>query len=964
MARRTVLTSRQRSALFSLPQHETELLRHYTLSDEDLQHIEARRRPRNKLGFALQLCVLRYPGRLLAPGEFVPPPVVEFIGRQLDLDGYELADYAVRSETRHEHLAELRRLYGFQPFSGRAARELNDRLREEAPLARSNEDLARRFVDACRQTRTILPATTTIERLCADALVDAERRIEARIAERVPPGLRRELEHLLNETVDAGVTRFVWLRQFEPGSNSADANRLLDRLDHLQRLDFPEGLFDDVPAHRITRLRRQGERYFADGLRELPENRRLAILAVCAVEWEMVLADAVVETHDRIVGRTYRAAVRTCEVQLGDETAAVREALRSFADLGSALINAKDRGAALDAVIATGPGWEGLGDLVATAAAVVNTVASDPLNHVLAGYSRFRRYTPRMLRTLDIEASPVARPLLEAVDVLRNDATARPTGFLRPNSKWSRLLRTQSDHRLWETAMLFHLRDAFRAGDVWLARSRRYGDIRKALLSVPAVTDAERSLPVAASPHDWLAERRFALDEGLRRLAATARAGAITGESIEDSVLRVERTETAVPDGAADLVADLYRQMPEARITDILLEVDDATRFTEAFTHLRTGEPCRDRIGLLNVLLAEGINLGLRKMAEATTTHGFWELMRIARWHVEGDAFDRALAVVVEAQAALPMAAFWGTGRTASSDGQFFPAGGRGEALNLVNARYGAEPGVKAYSHVSDRFSPFATQTIPATVHEAPYILDGLLMNETGRRVREQYADTGGFTDHVFAACSILGYTFVPRIRDLPSKRLYVFERAGVPKRLRPLVGGKVNVDLIDRNWADILRVAATMAAGTMRPSQLLRKLAAYPRQNELAAALREVGRIERSLFMIDWTTDPDVRRRALVGLNKGEAHHALKRAINFHQRGELRDRTGEGQHYRIAGLNLLAAIIIYWNTVKLGDAVFARQEAGLETPAEFLTHVSPLGWEHINLTGEYRWPGTSPRST
>ena len=271
-----------------------------------------------------------------------------------------------------------------------------------------------------------------------------------------------------------------------------------------------------------------------------------------------------------------------------------------------------------------------------------------------------------------------------------------------------------------------------------------------------------------------------------------------------------------MPDGAADLVADLYRRMPDARITDILLEVDDATRFTEAFTHLRTGSPCRDRIGLLNVLLAEGINLGLRKMAEATTTHGFWELMRIARWHVEGEAYDRALSTVVEAQAALPMAAFWGTGRTASSDGQFFPAGGRGEALNLVNARYGTEPGVKAYSHVSDRFSPFATQTIPATVHEAPYILDGLLMNETGRRVREQYADTGGFTDHVFAACSILGYAFVPRIRDLPSKRLYVFERAGVPKHLRPLVGGKVNVDLIDRNWADIQSEAARPLPGPL----------------------------------------------------------------------------------------------------------------------------------------------------
>ena len=102
---------------------------------------------------------------------------------------------------------------------------------------------------------------------------------------------------------------------------------------------------------------------------------------------------------------TYREAARTCDAQLGNETASVREALRAFAELGTALIGARDTGAALDAVIADGPGWEGLGDLVARAAALANTVAADPLNHVLGGYSRFRRYTPRMLRTLDVEAS-------------------------------------------------------------------------------------------------------------------------------------------------------------------------------------------------------------------------------------------------------------------------------------------------------------------------------------------------------------------------------------------------------------------------------------------------------------------------------------------------------------------------------------------------------------------------------
>ncbi|WP_273795286.1 Tn3 family transposase, partial [Brucella intermedia] len=236
-------------------------------------------------------------------------------------------------------------------------------------------------------------------------------------------------------------------------------------------------------------------------------------------------------------------------------------------------------------------------------------------------------------------------------------------------------------------------------------------------------------------------------------------------------------------------------------------------------------------------------------------------------------------------------------------------------AMNLINAKYGSEPGLKAYTHLSDQFAPFATQLIPATVSEAPYILDGLLMNETGQRIREQYTDTGGFTDHVFAAASILGYQFIPHIRDLPSKRLYVFNSGDTPQELRGMIGGKVREKTIVQNWPDILRSAATMVAGTIPPSQLLRKLASYSRQPDLALALREVGRIERTLFLIDWVLDVDMQRRARIGLNKGEAHHALKNALRIGRQGEIRDRTTEGQHYRLAGLNLLAAIVIYWNS-------------------------------------------------
>ncbi|MDK9482718.1 Tn3 family transposase, partial [Klebsiella pneumoniae] len=152
-------------------------------------------------------------------------------------------------------------------------------------------------------------------------------------------------------------------------------------------------------------------------------------------------------------------------------------------------------------------------------------------------------------------------------------------------------------------------------------------------------------------------------------------------------------------------------------------------------------------------------------------------------------------------------------------------------------------------------------------------------------------------TDHFFGASSLLGYKLVLRIRYLPSKRLYVVNPDTTPMELRKLVGGKAREELIVANWPDIVRCAATMTAGKIRHSQLLRKLASYPRKNNLAVALREVGRIERTRFIIEWILVTDMQRRAQIGRNKGEAHHALKNALRIGRQGESRDRTTEGQH-------------------------------------------------------------------
>lgn len=144
-----------------------------------------------------------------------------------------------------------------------------------------------------------------------------------------------------------------------------------------------------------------------------------------------------------------------------------------------------------------------------------------------------------------------------------------------------------------------------------------------------------------------------------------------------------------------------------------------------------------------------------------------------------------------------------------------------------------------------------------------------------------------------------------------------------------------------------------------MTASLMLRKLGSYPRQNGLAVALRELGRIERTLFILSWLQSVDLRRRVHAGLNKGEARNALARAVFLCRLGEIRDRSFEQQRYRASGLTLVTAAIARWNTAYIERAIQTLARNGQALDPELFKYLSPLGWEHINLTGDYQWKGT-----
>ena len=295
-------------------------------------------------------------------------------------------------------------------------------------------------------------------------------------------------------------------------------------------------------------------------------------------------------------------------------------------------------------------------------------------------------------------------------------------------------------------------------------------------------------MPIAvdADFERFIAGRRALLDERLAAVELKAKGGLLPDVTLERGVLKITPIEKSTPPEAEALAARLYAMLPRIRVTDLLSEVAGWTSFTDCFTHLRSGGTVADPRVLMASLLADGLNLGLTRMAEAYTIASLGQLGWVADWHIRDETYALALRHLVDHQQREPLAAIFGGGFASSSDGQFFRAGGFGRDAGRVNAHYGGDPGSKFYTHLSDRYAPFHTKVIAATASEALHVLDGLLYHRSDVTVRRHHTDGGGDAERVFALLALLGFQFAPRIPDLKGRRLYSFAKSSAYPTLEP----------------------------------------------------------------------------------------------------------------------------------------------------------------------------------
>ena len=425
--------------------------------------------------------------------------------------------------------------------------------------------------------------------------------------------------------------------------------------------------------------------------------------------------------------------------------------------------------------------------------------------------------------------------------------------------------------------------------------------------------------------------------------------------SIDNCKISIARLENITPKEAKELSFSLYKLLPKIKLTDLLMDVARITGFHKEFIHASTNKKpdTEDTILIMAALLGMGTNIGLSKMADATPGITYKQLSSVSQWRMYDDAMSRAQTVLVNYHNKLKLAKYWGEGNTSSSDGMRLQLGVSSLHADS-NPHYGTGKGTTIYRFTSDQFSSYYSKIINTNSRDATHVLDGLLNNDTDLNIEEHYTDTAGYTDQVFALTYLLGFRFAPRIRDLSDVKLFTLNKCDKFSNLDGILKGKINEKIIKDNYDEVLRLASSIKEGTVTSSLIISKLASYSRQNSLAAALREMGKIEKTIFILDYISSEELRRKIQKGLNKGEAMNGLARAIFFGKQGELRERTMQSQLQKASALNLIINAINIWNTLYLEKVINYKESIGEYINYNLISHISPLGWEHINMLGEY----------
>ena len=952
-----------------------QLARHFHFDDVDHTLIARKRGAHNRLGFAIQLGTVRHLGAFLPNPIDVPRPVVTYVGRQLHLDpSTSLLRYLERKQTRHAHCAEIRKVYGYHDFSDPAWRfRLSRWLYARTWLADERPghlfDLATHWL---RQRKVLLPGATTLTRLISQIRERASVRTWRRLAALPSDEQCAQLEALLEVPDGERRSPFDRLRRSPRRIRRAAMRSALQRYRQLRHLGIRGLDFSSIPPGRLKALARYAATGWAPSIARMPDERRRATLVAFAYAYEAETLDDALDLLDLLITDIAASAKRRGVKKRLRTLHDLDKAALELADVCSVLLDEDCPDSEVRTVVFAKLSKEHLTAAVATTYAVARPPRQNYQPEMLERYQTVRRFLPHVLETVTFRAATAGKAVLEGIDYLaRLEGRQRPKLDGAPldvvDAGWKRLVIDKTgrvSQPAYTLCLLERLQDGLRRRDIYVPASDRWGDPRAKLLrgsgwraKRPVVC---RSLGHPMSSDAAVERLRVELDATYRRVAdnfagnSEVRVECKNGKS---TLTLANLDKLDEPPSLSELRAQIAALIPRVDLAEILLEIQARTGFADEFTHISEAQA---RAGDLStsicaVLLSEACNIGLRAVShreDPALVPG--RLHWVQQNYLRAETLSRANARLVDYQANLALANEMGGGEVASADGLRFVTPVRTLNAGPNRKYFGADRGITYYNFTSDQYTGFHGIVVPGTLRDSIYILEGLLEQKTSLNPTEIMADTAGASDLVFGLFWLLGYQFSPRLADAGEARFYQMDPNADYGALNDIARHHVKTKRIWQHWDDMLRVAGSLKLGTVQASELVRSFLRSERPSSLASAIMELGRVNKTIYLLNYIDDAAYRRRILTQINRGEGRHRVIRAICYGKRGEIRKPYRQGQEDQLSALGLVTNAVVLWNTIYMEAALNHLRAQGINIRPADLARLSPLIHKHIHVLGRY----------
>ena len=594
-------------------------------------------------------------------------------------------------------------------------------------------------------------------------------------------------------------------------------------------------------------------------------------------------------------------------------------------------------------------------------------------------YKSHRSSFFRLINALKLESTSTDLTLIEALQFLKDNSHRRGdwlSGEVElsfASKEWQQfVLGHQKDQlkisrRHFEVCVFSYLASELKSGDICVAGSQDYADYREQLLSwsdcLPLLDEYCENLDWPSNSDDFVAHLKSWLEQAAKKVdeGYPHNTQIVINEEGEPVLKRL--TKKAESPNVKALESLIEERMPERNLIDILKNVDYWTNFTRHFGPLSGSDPKLKRATerYLLTLFTYGCNLGphqaARHMRGLVTAH---ELSFVNRRHINLSKLNSALVDILNRYHILELPQFWGKGTSAAADGTKYDLYEQ-NLLSEYHIRYGGYGGI-AYHHVADSYVALFSHFIPCGTWEAVYIIDGLLKNSSDIQPKTLHADTQGQSTPVFALSYLLGIKLMPRIRNWKDLTFYRPNKETIYQHIDSLFSDSINWELIRTHWQDLFRVVLSISTGKISSAVLLRKLGNYSRKNRLYKAFQELGRVVRTVFLLQYMDDVELRQQIQAATNKVESYNGFSKWFCFGGEGIIANNDPEEQEKMIKYNTLVANAVIFQNAVDLTEILQQLKHEGYLVDSEDIKALSPYLNQHIKRFGDYwldmnTWP-------